>query len=335
MKRAVAATVSFLVINLSVVEACTHGTFLLPMKPGMVPVERAMPLAIRHQNGKGNYTVRVYRKGHENPWEDGHVFAHDAYIVQRASRAPEFFLKLLGESVEGIICGINAEGAGEATQNWGGTGEKDDKLVRLRAVTTAGDFDEMARLIKPESYANSTYVIGRKEGVWTVGYQVQGQMTIHTPENPWRVKGNSSDAADRLLQDTRNWTRGDPNLLEVRDLVYIWHRINASSDFMALYLPHLRLVWTTVGPARKGPMIPFSLDEFFVHPEIAGKEYNLSLKSDPYSQAEIDAIEDQLMGADGRYIGGYSIKELQNRIVNRLPIHPVPEESQEAESLGQ
>ena len=251
--------VILLVSGFTTAAACTHGTFLLPMKPGMEPIEQAIPIAIRHQNAVGDYSVQVYKKGDKSPWEKDHVFEHNAYIIQRVLKYSGLASKFFGEGPGGIICGINSQGAGEATQNWGGNGGPDDKLVRLRAVTSAGDFDEMASLIKPEAYANSTYVIGKKDGEWAVGYQEKGKLTVHTPENPWRVRGNSSKDADRLLQDARNWYRGDPQLLEVRDLVYIWHRVNASSDFMALYLPHLRLMWTTVGPRQQGthdPLLP-------------------------------------------------------------------------------
>ena len=314
MKKIALMFCAFLLLTLSLAEACTHGTFLLPMKSGMVPTEQAVPVAIRHQNGSGGYTVQIYNKGDKSPWGDSYVFKHNAYIIQRIPDDPPY---------RGIICGINETGVGEATQNADGNGGKDDKLVRLKAITMASNFDEMARLIKSEAYENSTYVIGQKNGVWTVGYQIQGKMTIHSSSNSWRLSGEDEGNGRKKVQDMSNWKRGDPNLLEVRDLVHIWRQVNSKGDFAALYLPHLRLMWTTVGRAKNGPMIPFSLDDFYVDPKIAGNDYEKSLESNPFSAEEIDAIEDRIMGIDGSYISKYTIKEVQNRIANRLPIEVV------------
>ena len=90
IKQISLSAAAFLVcFSFSAVEACTHGTFLLPMSKGMIPVAGAVPIAIRHQNSEDGYSLRIYKAGEKCPYgNDNYTYKYTAYITQRLNDKP-------------------------------------------------------------------------------------------------------------------------------------------------------------------------------------------------------------------------------------------------------
>jgi hypothetical protein len=181
-------------------------------------------------------------------------------------------------------------------------------------------FSEYEEIITAESIANTVVLAGTRAGAATAAYIKQGQTTIMGPDEPLFLRGSYEEELMVDVNDTDNWSRGDPKRLEIRDMAYIWHLHNDRSEYAMMAVPAHRVIWLTGGPPAKGPFIPFKIDDPYIHQDFQDLTYYKSLKSDPYSLEEIARIEDAIMAPDGNVIG--EIREIQRCIAKRLPLPP-------------
>lgn len=306
------ASAAFLIfMNNSPEEECTQAAIYAPLTlvnggfRYVGDVEDASPVILKHRNGGYEHVARYYIAG-AAATGGNYSYEHGFISAGEADTSPSY---------KQMNMGMNARGSAFATMNWGGTEGPDDYTVREKALALADDFNEMANLIAPESIPNTAVIAGYKNGLPAVAYQQQEVVYEITPENPFWLSGVDEDNGKRLFNDPANWSRGDPGKLDVRDVAYIWHRINPDSDITAMFVPKYKIMWCTIADPHKGPFIPFDLNDPYIYQKLQDPTYS---KWANYSQSEIDAIEDLIMASDGAVIG--DVRDIQMRIAEGLPI---------------
>ncbi|WP_198295056.1 immunoglobulin-like domain-containing protein, partial [endosymbiont of Ridgeia piscesae] len=283
-----------------------------PLGPGLTYTDSSTPVIVKAAQGQQPNTMIYMPPG---SIARGSKFGKFAY---------EHGFICVGPPVDGprqFHSCLNDAGLTWNTQNAGGTGGPDDREVREHAVALGSDFEEMAELIAPEAIPNTVLVTGpsRNGGMRTAYIRSNGINELG-PDDPFYLVGFKEIGFWSEARNMDNWSRGDPNLFEIRDLAYIWHMHNPTSIWGSMTVPNYRLIWITVGPSNYGPFIPFSIDDPYIHEAFQDGSYEKSIISNPYSHAEIAAIEDAIMAADGNVKG--DIREIQRRIVERLEITP-------------
>jgi hypothetical protein len=292
--------------------ATTMAAMTGPLGPGLTYTDSSTPVIVKAAQGQQPNTMIYMPPG---SIARGSKFGKFAY---------EHGFICVGPPVDGprqFHSCLNDAGLTWNTQNAGGTGGPDDREVREHAVALGSDFEEMAELIAPEAIPNTVLVTGpsRNGGMRTAYIRSNGINELG-PDDPFYLVGFKEIGFWSEARNMDNWSRGDPNLFEIRDLAYIWHMHNPTSIWGSMTVPNYRLIWITVGPSNYGPFIPFSIDDPYIHEAFQDGSYEKSIISNPYSHAEIAAIEDAIMAADGNVKG--DIREIQRRIVERLEITP-------------
>lgn len=280
----------------SLFHECTQAAILGPLGPGLTYTDGSNPIIIGHKNGRDSYFVRLFEEGTQSYWGD-YTYEHD-------------FIGCTRDDL-GAFTGMNVTGSGLNVINADDPSGPKIEGLRERAAALADDYEELDEILKPESWQHTPGIAAfDRDGNIQIGYIKRDVLTTMNPDNPFYIERVDAEEGEALLRDTSNWFHGDPNLLEVRDVAYIWHRFNSSSHYSAIILPKHNIFWCTAAHTNDSPFIPFDLNDPYVHPALQDYSY---YNSADYSQSEIDAIEDAIMAVDGSVIG--NVREIQRRIV--------------------
>ncbi|WP_198295061.1 Ig-like domain-containing protein [endosymbiont of Ridgeia piscesae] len=292
--------------------ATTMAAMTGPLGPGVTYTDSSTPVIVKAaQGGQPNTIVYMPPGSPARGSQFGpYTYEHGFICIGPPEDGPRQFHSCLNDA-----------GLTWNTQNAGGTGGPDDREVREHAAALGSDFEEMAELIAPEAIPNTVLQTGpsRNGGMRTAYIRSNGINELG-PDDPFYLVGFKEIGFWSEVNNMDNWSRGDPNLFEVRDLAHIWHMHNPTSIWGSMTVPNHRLIWITAGPSNYGPFIPFSIDDPYIHEAFKDSSYESSIISNPYTHEEIAEIEDLIMAPDGAVMG--DIREIQRRIVERLPIIP-------------
>jgi PKD repeat protein len=314
-QRQIFAPILFAAVLLSISiesHATTMAAMTGPLGPGVTYTDSSTPVIVKAaQGGQPNTIVYMPPGSPARGSQFGpYTYEHGFICIGPPEDGPRQFHSCLNDA-----------GLTWNTQNAGGTGGPDDREVREHAAALGSDFEEMAELIAPEAIPNTVLQTGpsRNGGMRTAYIRSNGINELG-PDDPFYLVGFKEIGFWSEVNNMDNWSRGDPNLFEVRDLAHIWHMHNPTSIWGSMTVPNHRLIWITAGPSNYGPFIPFSIDDPYIHEAFKDSSYESSIISNPYTHEEIAEIEDLIMAPDGAVMG--DIREIQRRIVERLPIIP-------------
>jgi len=285
---------------------CTQAFFLGPIGNGMAYTNGTNPVVAYHKNMVDYpYQVLLYEAGSDAIGGD-YTYQHTFIGIGRWWE----------NSYMRGLSAMNVNGASIHFANPSDPIGEDDYWVREKSAALADDFEELLELVEPESWPNNVAVTGYdREGNLRIGRWRKAELIERTIDEPFEIIGVDSGSGADLLEDTDNWFHGDPDLLEVRDIAYVWHRFNYGSDFAAISVTKHKILWLTAAPNADSPFIPFDLNDPYVYPAYSDGSY---FESADYSQQEIDEIEDMIMAPDGSVIG--DVRDIQMRIAEGMPI---------------
>jgi hypothetical protein len=303
-----------LLVHNALFAGCTQVAMPGPLGVGLTYTNSSDPAILKLQNADGPSLIRYLPAGTQAGGTEYGPYTYEHGFIYMGRDDPTPYC---------CSTGMNDSGCANATQNWGGNGGPDNWNTKERAPAMGSNFEEYEDIIRAESFANTVILAGTNQyNVPQAAYILQGVTHIMGQNEPFFLEGYQSGYFRNEIDKMENWSRGDPSLLEIRDMAYILHLHNHEAQYMMVAVPKYRTIWLSCGYPAKSPLIPFLIDDPYIHPDFQDLTYYNSLDSNPYTLSEIVEIEDAIMAPDGSVIG--DIRDIQMRIAKRLPIENPP-----------